>query len=58
MLYCGIVCALTSLSIGYVIGSPNVPESAIRGLKGDCGPNPYTKSGGFPNCLEFSNILW
>ncbi|KAF9974178.1 hypothetical protein BGZ73_002462 [Actinomortierella ambigua] len=58
MLYCGIIAALTSLSIGYVIGSPNVPEQSIRGLNGHCGSNPYTTVGGFPNCLQFSNILW
>ncbi|KAF9168630.1 hypothetical protein DFQ27_004879 [Actinomortierella ambigua] len=58
MLYCGIIAALTSLSIGYVIGSPNVPEKAIRGLNGECGPDPYTTVGGFPNCLYFSDILW
>ncbi|KAI1317094.1 hypothetical protein EDD11_008981 [Mortierella claussenii] len=58
MLYCGLVGALTSLSIGYVIGSPNVPETSIRGLKGACGPHPYTHQGGFPNCFEFADLLW
>ncbi|KAG0235937.1 hypothetical protein BGW41_000628 [Actinomortierella wolfii] len=58
MVYCGLMAAMTSLCIGYVIGSPNVPEKAIRGLGGECGPTPYTKENGFPNCLSFSNILW
>ncbi|KAF9200002.1 hypothetical protein BGZ49_009803 [Haplosporangium sp. Z 27] len=58
MLYCGIVTCLTSLSTGYVIGSPNIPEAAIRGENGACGPNPYTVQAGFPNCLEFSDLAW
>jgi hypothetical protein len=58
MIYCGLIGSLTSLSIGYVIGAPNVPEKSIRGLDGDCGPNPYTKEGGFPNCFEFADLLW
>ncbi|KAF8939309.1 general substrate transporter [Dissophora ornata] len=58
MVYCGLLAAMTSLSIGYVIGSPNVPETAIRGLDGACGPDPYTIQGGFPNCFEFSDLLW
>ncbi|KAG0204932.1 hypothetical protein BGX28_003274 [Mortierella sp. GBA30] len=58
MLRCGLVTTLTSLSIGYVIGSPNVLESSIRGKDGDCGPNPYTIADGFHNCFEFSDLLW
>ncbi|KAF9579549.1 hypothetical protein BGW38_004150 [Lunasporangiospora selenospora] len=58
MVYCGLVSALTALSCGYVIGSPNVPENAIRGKNGDCGPDPYTIQGGFPNCFEFADLLW
>jgi MFS family permease len=58
MVYCGLIGSLTSLSIGYVIGSPNVPEKSIRGIDGDCGPNPYTKENGFPNCFEFADLLW
>ncbi|KAG0272503.1 hypothetical protein BGZ95_011749 [Linnemannia exigua] len=58
MVYCGAVTSLTSLSIGYVIGAPNIPESAIRGLGGECGSNPYTTQRGFPNCFHFSNLLW
>ncbi|KAF9120773.1 hypothetical protein BGW39_011112, partial [Mortierella sp. 14UC] len=58
MVFCGAVISLTSLSIGYVIGSPNIPESAIRGLGGDCGSNPYTIQYGFPNCFPFSELLW
>ncbi|KAF9352512.1 hypothetical protein BGX34_012116 [Mortierella sp. NVP85] len=58
MIYCGLIGSLTSLSIGYVIGAPNVPEKSIRGIDGDCGPNPYTKEGGFPNCFEFADLLW
>ncbi|KAK3820797.1 MAG: major facilitator superfamily domain-containing protein [Linnemannia gamsii] len=58
MVFCGVVTCLTSLSTGYVIGSPNIPESAIRGLGGDCGSNPYTTQRGFPNCFHFSDFLW
>ncbi|KAF8947513.1 hypothetical protein BGZ47_008893 [Haplosporangium gracile] len=59
MVFCGVVACLTSLSIGYVIGSPNIPESAIRGLGNDCGPHaPYTIRQGFPNCFLFSDLLW
>ncbi|KAI8361686.1 major facilitator superfamily domain-containing protein [Mortierella sp. GBAus27b] len=58
MVYCGLMGSLTSLSIGYVIGSPNVPEKSIRGHDGECGPNPYTKQDGFPNCFEFADLLW
>ncbi|KAF9140676.1 hypothetical protein BGX30_006160 [Mortierella sp. GBA39] len=56
MVYCGLMASLTSLSIGYVIGSPNVPETAIRGTDGHCDPNaPYS---GFPGCFEFADLLW
>lgn len=56
MVYCGLMASLTSLSIGYVIGSPNVPETAIRGKDGHCDPNaPYS---GFPGCFEFADLLW
>ncbi|KAF9350180.1 hypothetical protein BGX26_011604 [Mortierella sp. AD094] len=58
MLYCGVVTCLSSLSTGYVIGSPNIPEAAIRGKDGACGPNPYTIHAGFPNCFEFSDLIW
>ncbi|GJJ75791.1 hypothetical protein EMPS_08149 [Entomortierella parvispora] len=58
MVYAGLLASMTSLSIGYVIGSPNVPESAIRGKNGDCGPDPYTVHNGFPNCFEFADLLW
>ncbi|KAG0366884.1 hypothetical protein BGZ54_004739, partial [Gamsiella multidivaricata] len=58
MIYCGLVASLTSLSIGYVIGSPNVPEKSIRGFDGACGEQPYTNEGGFPNCFEYSDLLW
>jgi hypothetical protein len=59
MVFCGVVACLSSLSIGYVIGAPNIPESAIRGLGGDCGPYaPYTTQRGFPNCFLFSDLLW
>ncbi|KAF9099182.1 hypothetical protein BGX29_007259 [Mortierella sp. GBA35] len=58
MVYCAVVVSLTSLSLGYVVGAPNIPESAIRGLKGDCGPTPFTTQAGFPNCLYFSDLLW
>ncbi|KAF9558861.1 Solute carrier 2, facilitated glucose transporter member 2 [Mortierella alpina] len=44
--------------MGYVIGSPNIPESAIRGKNGECGLNPYHITDGFPNCFEFSDLLW
>lgn len=54
MVYCGMVASLTSLSIGYVIGSPNVPEANIRGVGvEDCNPN-----GGFPDCFHFADLLW
>ncbi|KAF9093107.1 hypothetical protein BGX29_010080 [Mortierella sp. GBA35] len=56
MVYCGLVASLTSLSIGYVIGSPNVPETAIRGQDGNCDPN--APHGAFPECFEFSDLLW
>ncbi|KAG0054554.1 hypothetical protein BGZ83_010959 [Gryganskiella cystojenkinii] len=58
MVYAGLLASLTSLSIGYVIGSPNVPEGAIRGLNGDCGNDPYTVHNGFPNCFRFADLLW
>ncbi|KAK3814900.1 MAG: major facilitator superfamily domain-containing protein [Benniella sp.] len=58
MLYCALVTSLTSFSIGYVIGAPNIPESSIRGKDGDCGTNPYTVQAGFPNCFEFSDLTW
>ncbi|KAF9171934.1 hypothetical protein BGX21_011107 [Mortierella sp. AD011] len=58
MLYSGVVACLISLSTGYVIGSPNIPEAAIRGHDGACGPSPYTIHAGFPNCFEFSDLLW
>ncbi|KAF9182912.1 hypothetical protein BGZ51_004356 [Haplosporangium sp. Z 767] len=58
MIQCGLVTSLTSLSIGYVIGSPNLPESSIRGINGDCGANPFTIQHGFPNCFQFSDLLW
>ncbi|KAI1318907.1 hypothetical protein EDD11_005541 [Mortierella claussenii] len=58
LLYCGVMTCLTSLSIGYVIGSPNIPESSIRGSDGACGPNPYTVSASFPNCFQFSDLIW
>ncbi|KAF9151319.1 hypothetical protein BGX20_005446, partial [Mortierella sp. AD010] len=54
---CGIA-VLTSLSIGYVIGSPNVPEKAMRGIDGACGPDPYTKVNGFYNCFYYADLLW
>ncbi|KAG0055350.1 hypothetical protein BGZ83_008870 [Gryganskiella cystojenkinii] len=58
-MYNGQVACLLSLSIGYVIGSPNIPEAAIRGNSGGgCGPAPFTVQNGFPNCLEFSDLLW
>ncbi|OAQ34690.1 general substrate transporter [Linnemannia elongata AG-77] len=56
MVYCGLMASLTSLSIGYVIGSPNVPETAIRGKDGHCDPSaPHS---GFPGCFEFADLLW
>ncbi|KAF9105748.1 Solute carrier 2, facilitated glucose transporter member 2 [Mortierella sp. AM989] len=58
MVYTCCVAVLTSLSIGYVIGSPNVPEKAMRGLEGECGPNPYTKENGFYNCFYYADLLW
>ncbi|KAF9280170.1 hypothetical protein BGZ68_007453 [Mortierella alpina] len=58
MLSCGLITSLTSLTMGYVIGSPNIPESAIRGKSGECGFNPYHIMDGFPNCFEFSDLLW
>ncbi|KAG0303035.1 hypothetical protein BGZ98_007040 [Dissophora globulifera] len=58
MVYNALVACLTSLSIGYVIGSPNVPEASIRGTDGRCGPHPYTIQNGFPNCFEFSDLIW
>ncbi|KAF9436634.1 hypothetical protein BGZ76_003395 [Entomortierella beljakovae] len=58
MLYCGLVTCLNSISIGYVIGSPNIPEESIRGINGACGSEPYTIQGGFPNCIEFSDLIW
>ncbi|GJJ72542.1 hypothetical protein EMPS_04900 [Entomortierella parvispora] len=58
-LYNGLVACLLSVAIGYVIGSPNIPEAAIRGSPGGgCGPVEYTIQGGFPNCLQFSDLLW
>ncbi|KAF9193695.1 Solute carrier 2, facilitated glucose transporter member 2 [Haplosporangium sp. Z 27] len=54
---CGIA-VLTALSIGYVIGSPNIPERAMRGIDGKCGPDPYTKQGGFYNCFEYADLMW
>lgn len=54
MIYCGMVASLTSLSIGYVIGSPNVPEADIRGTNVD----NCNVDGGFPECLHFDNLLW
>ncbi|KAF9965263.1 hypothetical protein BGZ70_005161 [Mortierella alpina] len=58
MLGCGLITSLTSLTTGYVIGSPNIPESAIRGKNGECGLDPYHVIDGFPNCFEFSDLLW
>ncbi|KAG0256130.1 hypothetical protein BG011_004736 [Mortierella polycephala] len=58
MVQCSLVVSLTSLSIGYVIGSPNIPESSIRGINDDCGANPFTIQHGFPNCFQFSDLLW
>ncbi|KAF9413866.1 hypothetical protein BGZ94_000590, partial [Podila epigama] len=53
MVYCGLLASLTSLSIGYVIGSPNVPEGDIRGVgSNDCGGGP------FPKCFRFADLLW
>lgn len=57
MVYCGLIGSLTSLSIGYVIGSPNVPEKHIRGQETNCTPYPFTENG-FPNCFEFADLLW
>ncbi|KAG0031677.1 hypothetical protein BGZ82_006864 [Podila clonocystis] len=54
MIYCGMVASLTSLSIGYVIGSPNVPEGDIRGK----GVDNCNVDGGFPECLHFDDLLW
>ncbi|KAG0088827.1 hypothetical protein BGZ93_010226 [Podila epicladia] len=54
MIYCGMVASLTSLSIGYVIGSPNVPEGDIRGT----GVDNCNINGGFPECLHFGDLLW
>ncbi|KAF9933555.1 hypothetical protein FBU30_005197 [Linnemannia zychae] len=56
MVYCGLLASLTSLSIGYVIGSPNVPETAIRGRDGHC--DPYAPHHGLAGCYAFSDILW
>ncbi|KAG0288479.1 hypothetical protein BGZ96_007758 [Linnemannia gamsii] len=56
MVYCGLMASLTSLCIGYVIGSPNVPETSIRGTDGSC--NPSAQTSGFPECLQFSDLLW
>ncbi|KAF9111767.1 hypothetical protein BGX27_004453 [Mortierella sp. AM989] len=58
MLYCGVVTCLNSLSTGYVIGSPNIPEAAIRGKDGACGINPFIIHAGFPNCFKFSDLFW
>ncbi|KAF9980542.1 hypothetical protein BGZ75_008327, partial [Mortierella antarctica] len=57
MVYCGLIASLTSLSIGYVIGSPNVPETHIRGKEDNCTPYPFTENG-FPKCFEFADLLW
>lgn len=57
MVYCGLIGSLTSLSIGYVIGSPNVPETYIRGKEENCTPYPFTENG-FPKCFEFADLLW
>ncbi|KAG0319991.1 hypothetical protein BG000_003722, partial [Podila horticola] len=54
MIYCGMVASLTSLSIGYVIGSPNVPEGHIRGK----GVDNCNTNGGFPECFHFDDLLW
>ncbi|KAF8933826.1 hypothetical protein BGZ47_010687 [Haplosporangium gracile] len=56
MIYCGLMASVTSLSIGYVIGSPNVPETAIRGKDGHC--DPAAPHSGFPGCFEFADLLW
>ncbi|KAI7823261.1 major facilitator superfamily domain-containing protein [Gamsiella multidivaricata] len=58
LMYSALVTSLTSLSIGYVIGSPNILEAAIRGEDGSCGAFPFTIQGGFPNCLKFSDLIW
>ncbi|KAG0200838.1 hypothetical protein BGX28_006198 [Mortierella sp. GBA30] len=58
MVYCGLIASLTSLSIGYVIGSPNVPEKSIRGVDNECGSFPFTIESGFPNCFNFGDFLW
>ncbi|KAF9338073.1 hypothetical protein BG006_000062 [Podila minutissima] len=62
MLYCSLVTCLVSFAIGYVIGSPNIIEAAIRGLPGgQCGSSevlPYSIQNGFPNCLYFSDLVW
>ncbi|KAG0338055.1 hypothetical protein BG004_007382 [Podila humilis] len=54
MVYCGLMASLTSLCIGYVIGSPNVPEADIRGK----GVDDCNTDGGFPECFHFDDLLW
>ncbi|KAF9317827.1 hypothetical protein BG003_000293 [Podila horticola] len=48
MLYCSLVTCLVSFAIGYVIGSPNIIEAAIRGLPGgQCGSSEGFAVGSF-----------
>ncbi|SAL99563.1 hypothetical protein [Absidia glauca] len=55
MVYCVLVTCITSLSFGWVIGSPNVPGEITHNCPTG---NAHLSSKVFPDCLPMSTFLW
>ncbi|CAO3588913.1 unnamed protein product [Absidia cylindrospora] len=55
MVYCVFVTCITSLSFGWVVGSPNVPGEITHNCPTG---NARLGSKTFPDCLPMSTFLW
>lgn len=55
MIHCVIIACLGSFSIGWVIGSPNVPAEATHNCPNG---NARVYSKALPDCLPMDNALW
>ncbi|CAO3641582.1 unnamed protein product [Cunninghamella echinulata] len=55
MVYCVTIACLTSLSFGWVIGSPNVPGEITHNCPTG---NAHLYNSSFPDCLPMSTYLW
>ncbi|KAI8071530.1 general substrate transporter [Gongronella butleri] len=55
MVYCVMVASLTSLSLGWIMGSPNVPGEVTHNCPTG---NAHLTNPAFPDCLPMSTYSW